>query len=89
MSTKTQRYSEDPRVEKAATWVFSLVVTIALSMGALYFKALAETQTKLAQAINKLNTKVEVLSERGLQMKDFKTDVRALEERVLRLEQKK
>ena len=73
-------YGKDPRVDRAVTWVLTALETVALGVGAWFFRELNQTVSDLAKSVGDLKTEIAVARvERLTAYKEFERRITALE----------
>ena len=89
MNEHRGNFFRDERLDKAASWALAGAVTVALTVGAWFFRSLTTELRSLHQAVSGLSTKVAVLEERDkLFAKDILRRLDRLERMVDDLENK-
>ena len=81
-------YAKDPRVERAISWALVTAATVALTVGAWFFRDLSSTVKSLNEAVIGLKTEVAVLAVDREDIEELKEDVRELRQRLRAVEQR-
>jgi hypothetical protein len=85
--SKTGRYSDDPRIDRAASWALGIAAVTSLSLGAWFFRGLQTSMNELGVTVGELATEVAVLRVERKSLADLLAlEIRELRGRVASLE---
>lgn len=85
----TERYVNDPRVDKVISWVLTGACAVALTVGAWFFNLLHTNMSALTDGIGDLKTEVAVLATNTRRLDRLDKEVQTLRARVLELEKER